>query len=131
MKYKIKTDEKKNNKVNLLKDAIANYDDSYAYISILDTIDKMQLDTEIRFNSNLPIFTTIKHYIIEEFTYLIRNVKYFFDKRNMARSGRKKFNNLRSSEVKKILDPLASCINVNVNLSVKNIGPDSVLIIKD
>ena len=53
MKHKIKTDEKKNNKVNVLKDAIANYDDSYAYISILDTIDKMQLDTEIRFNYNL------------------------------------------------------------------------------
>ena len=131
LKYKIKTDGKKNNKVNVLKDAIANYDDSYAYISILDTIDKMQLDTEIRFNSNFTIFTIIKLFIIEEFTYLIRNVKYFFVKRNMARSGRKKFNNLRSSEVKKILDPLASCINVNFNLSVKNIGPDSVLIIKD
>ena len=131
LKYNFEFNQKKNNELNILKEAIANYDNSYAYISILDTIDKMPLDTDIKFNSNLSTLTSIKNYLLEELTYLIRNIKYFFDKRNMARSGRKKFNSLRSSEVKRILYPLASCIKSNDKLSVKNIGPDSVLILKD
>lgn len=131
LKNDIKLDQKKNNELFTLKDAIANYDDSYAYISILDTIDKMPLDNYVKFKSNLSLLMSIRHFILEELTYLIRDIRYFFDKKNMARSGRKKFNKLRSSEVKRILHPLAICINANVDLSVKNIGPDSVLIFKD